>query len=77
MDIITVSAFIIWFGVHIQPFFYLNNLLQRVDWTFKSTKKLDLDVSGSLNQSKTTGHCGFPMTNLQSVSIVDYLHRMF
>jgi hypothetical protein len=27
MDIITVSTFIIWFGVHIQPFFYLNNFV--------------------------------------------------
>jgi hypothetical protein len=40
-------------------------LSQRADCTFKSTKKLDLDISGFLNKFKTSGNCGFPLANPQ------------
>jgi hypothetical protein len=35
-----------------------------VDCTLKYTKKLNHYTLGSMNKSKTTGHCGFPLTNL-------------
>ena len=34
--------------------------------TFKTTKKSDNVILDWLNKSKTTGHCGFLLTNLQS-----------
>jgi hypothetical protein len=36
-----------------------------VDCAFKSTKKLNHGILGLLSKSKTTGHCGFPLANLQ------------
>ena len=42
-------------------------LSQCVDYTFKSTKKWDCDSWDSLNNSKPSGHCGFPLTNLNSI----------
>jgi hypothetical protein len=42
-----VFKFFIRFGVHIQLFFS-----QCVDCAFKSTRKLDRDISGSLDKAK-------------------------
>ena len=44
-----------------------------MDCSFKSTKKLSRDVLDLLDKSKTPRHCGFPMANLQSDEIVDYV----
>jgi hypothetical protein len=49
-------------------FVYIRNgrfLSQCLDCTFKSTRKLTREISYSLNQSKTPGQCGFPLTNPQ------------
>jgi hypothetical protein len=46
---------------------------QHVDWYFKSTQNWDQSILDFLNNSKTPSHYGFPLTNLQSVSIVDYV----
>jgi hypothetical protein len=44
-----------------------------VDCTIKSTKKLDLDISGSLNKSKIPGYCGFPLGNPQKWQMMDFV----
>ena len=44
-----------------------------MDFAFKPTKKLNHDILGSLNKSKTPSHCRFPLSNLhkgQSLHIV-------
>jgi hypothetical protein len=42
-----------------------------LDCTFKSTRKLNREISYSLDKSKMPGHCGFLLGNPQSASIVD------
>ena len=44
-------------------------------YTIKSTQKLDLDISGSLDKPKTLGHCGFPLANLQKGSVLDFVPK--
>ncbi len=46
-----------------------------VGYAFKPTKKLNHDILGFLNKSKTTGHCGFPLTNLHSGECVYYVPK--
>jgi len=71
------------------PFFLLNLKLQKyryslpkeqtfsqcADCIFKSTKKLNHDILGWLNKSKTAGHCIFPLTNLHSGESVYYVPK--
>ena len=40
-------------------------VLKCVYFPFKSTRKLDHDISGSLDKSITPGYCGFPLANPQ------------
>ena len=76
--------FFIWFGIHIQPFFNSTNGLniwtvhfssQRVDCSFKSTKKLIRDILVLPNKSKILGHCMFPMANLQKGSSLGFVPK--
>jgi len=43
---------------------------QCVDCTFKSTKKSNHDILGSLNKPKIPSHCGFPLANPHFAPIV-------
>ena len=70
-DITTFFTFFIRFGVHIQQLLRLKILWPNDPWIlsqcfdcpFKSAIKLDHDILGFLNKSKTPGHCGFPLAN--------------
>jgi len=44
-----------------------------LDFTFKSTRKLDRDNLDLLDKPKTAGHCDFPLTNLHSGESVYYV----
>ena len=69
------STFVIWFEVYIQPFLNstkglnilaYSNLFTVRGLHFQTHPKLNHDILGFLNKSKTAGHCGFPLTNLHS-----------
>ena len=40
--------------------------MSSIDYALKSTRKLDRDISGSLNKFKTPDHCRFRLPNPQT-----------
>ena len=66
------------------PFFYLKNfvknrigrcLSQCVDCTFKSTKKLNCDISVFMNKPKTPSYCRFPLANPHTAPVLYFVTK--